>query len=172
MVDDSQPHRRRSVRLVGYRYARPGTCSVTVCTAGWRCILARLDDGYLDLTPTGRIVAEEWLRAPVLRPEVELDAFVVMPNHRHAVLVIGETASERGRVGEFHRPARSLGAVLAGFKSTTTSRVRRLPGWSGRAVWQRGYHEHIVRSEGALANIRACVADNPASWRMDRHNQR
>ena len=159
------------MRLVGYDYAWPGIFYVTVCTAGWRCTLGSLDDGVFASTPVGQIVAEEWLRTPVVRPEVDLDAFVVMPNHLHALLVIGETESERGRSGEFHRAARSLGAVMAGYKSAVTHRVRQLPGWAGRDVWQRGYYEHIVRDDQALDSIRAYIAANPANWRKDKHNR-
>ncbi len=65
----------------------------------------------------------------------------------------------------------SLGAIIAGFKSSVTARINRLRGTPGAPVWQRNYYEHIIRSDRALDAIRRYIAYNPLRWYLDRYNE-
>jgi len=109
----------------------------------------------------GDIVAEEWLRSQELRCEIQLDAFVIMPNHVHGIVIIAD-AKVPGIVGatgpgtkpgicdrsplhigskQAHGPAkRSLGSFIAGFKSVVTKRINRFRKMPGIPVWQRNYY--------------------------------
>lgn len=125
------------------------------------------------LNQYGRIVEEEWLRSQLLRPEVALDAFVVMPDHFHGIVVLSgsdegnpcETAGSANNPGAFlRRHPRSLGSLMAGFKSATTRRINTLRGSPGRAVWQSNYHEHVIRNERELAGIRTYIENNPLKY--------
>ncbi len=123
------------------------------------------------LTDYGRIVSQEWEISAKIRHELTLDAFVVMPNHVHGVVIIKE--SNVGATGESPirrgpRP-RSLGSFLSGFKSATTKRINDLRRTSG-LVWQRNYYEHVIRNEQSLRRIREYIANNPARWDFDREN--
>ena len=65
-------------------------------------------------------------------------------------------------------PRRSLGAIIGSFKSATAKRINALRGTSGAPIWQRNYHEHIIRSDESLNRIRQYILDNPAQWATDR----
>ncbi len=89
---------------------------------------------------------------------VDLDAFVVMPNHVHALLVIVDS----GGKNESHQ---TLGEIIRTFKAVTTYSIRK----AGLVefAWQRNYHEHIVRNERELAGIQQYITDNPSHWLED-----
>jgi len=84
----TQKHHRRSVRLKGYNYAETGAYFVTVCTQNWECLFGGVVDGGMRLNRYGEIVRRCWADIPCHFPGVETDAFVVMPNHVHGILVI------------------------------------------------------------------------------------
>lgn len=85
---DLDRHHRRSVRLRGYDYSQPGAYFVTVCTQDRACLFGAIVNGTVRLNDSGQIVHQEWLRTAKMRPNVELDAFVVMPNHVHGIIRI------------------------------------------------------------------------------------
>jgi putative transposase len=124
------------------------------------------------LTDYGRIVSQEWEISAKIRHELTLDAFVVMPNHVHGVVIIkesnvGATGGSPVRSG----PRRhSLGSFLSGFKSATTKRINNLRHTPGVSVWQRNYYEHVIRNEQSLHRIREYITNNPARWDFDREN--
>jgi REP element-mobilizing transposase RayT len=97
-----------------------------------------------------------------MRRDVELDAFVIMPNHLHGILLLGRS--------EAAPAARPLGAVVRGFKAATTSAIGAAGHALSHPLWQRNYYEHIIRNEESLEAIRAYIADNPAKWAYDRQN--
>ena len=80
--------RRRSIRLRGYDYAQPGAYFVTVCTHQWANIFGDIINGEMILNPLGRVVQDEWLRTAQIRLYVQLDEYVVMPNHLHGIVMI------------------------------------------------------------------------------------
>ena len=143
------------MRLPGYDYAQPGAYFVTICTRDHASLFGAIADGMISLTVRGRIVRNTWLRLPEHYP-VELDAFVVMPNHVHGIIVIPS-------VGAGFKPAPTLSEIVRAFKTFSARRI-------GHPVWQRNFYEHIVRSEAALERIRQYIVDNPARWAFDREN--
>jgi REP element-mobilizing transposase RayT len=106
-------------------------------------------------------VQQGWQELPARFAAVELDAFVVMPNHIHAILVF--SPPDGGAVAP-------LGAVVRGFKSLTAVRVNRLLGRSGEPLWQRDYYDRIVRDDAELDRIRTYIVNNPLQWSLDTEN--
>ncbi|MCP9469504.1 MAG: hypothetical protein NNA31_05825 [Nitrospira sp.] len=88
MKYDPEKHHRRSIRLKGYDYSQDGAYFVTICTHNRVCLFGEVVDGELRLNELGEIVAWTWRDLPNHVPNVELDAFVVMPNHVHGIVVI------------------------------------------------------------------------------------
>ncbi len=84
---DPEPHHRQSVRLDGYDYAEPGPYFVTICTEEHLCLFGEVEDGTMRLNALGEVVKQTWYDLPNHYAHVELDAFVVMPNHVHMVIV-------------------------------------------------------------------------------------
>jgi len=91
---DPERHRRRSMRPKGYDYSQAGAYFVTICTQGRACLFGEVVDGEMRLNDAGRMVVAEWERLPALFPNVVLDAFVVMPNHIHGIVILTDPADD------------------------------------------------------------------------------
>ncbi len=167
-------------RLKDYDYTQNGAYFVTICAHERRRIFGQVADGAMVLNAWGQIVMDEWEQTAIVRPNVALDAFIVMPNHVHGVLIItesvGATRNNVIPVGATRRVAPtsttlqsgSLGAIIGQFKSMVTKRINRLPHAPDHPIWQRNYYEHIIRNEESLNTIRAYIATNPAKWAEDK----
>ena len=172
-------HHHRSLRLRGFDYAEAGAYFVTICAQGRTCLFGDVVDGKMQLNEPGQIVHEEWLRTESIRSEVKLDAFMVMPNHFHGVVVIttpappvGRTSASVGTHGRasLQRAPKSLGSLVAGFKSSATKRINEARSTPGAPVWQRNYCERVIRNERELDAIRQYIVDNPEKWPEDKEN--
>ncbi len=95
MPYDPDKHNRRSIRLPGWDYRRPAAYFVTICAHRRRCLFGEVIDGQVTLDACGRIVVEEWHRSPSIREEIETDAFIVMPNHIHGIVIIAPPDAPR-----------------------------------------------------------------------------
>jgi REP element-mobilizing transposase RayT len=128
----------------------------------------------MKLNQCGKIAFEEWLQSSQRRTSVVLEEFAVMPNHFHAIVMKVESeqidSPNDGQCEQFGRPTSdSLPSIIRGFKSRTTSLISRLPIHLGHPLWQRGYHEHVIRDESELQNIREYIKNNPLRWRLDKY---
>lgn len=177
-------HHRRSLRLKGYDYAQAGAYFITICTNERKCLFGKVVDGEMRLNDTGRIVAEEWIKSAEIRREIEMDEWVVMPNHIHGIVIITTEVGAHGRAPQppdvsstvtqgrssLYRPPKSLGSLIAGFKSAVTKRINAQRGTPGTPVWQSNYYEHIIRNEVSLDRIRNYIVNNPLQWALDCEN--
>jgi REP element-mobilizing transposase RayT len=116
MAYDPEIHHRKSIRLRGYDYSAPGRYFVTICAQEKACLFGGIASGQIELNDYGRIVENVWKELPLHFPLVELDRFVVMPNHFHAIAVIVDPRAKRVGAG-FPRPdsEQSETGVGAGF---------------------------------------------------------
>ena len=92
---DPTKHHRRSIRLKGYDYSTPGAYFVTLLVKNRECILSEINEGEIKLSVLGEIVNQCWHDVPTRFPSVELDAFVIMPNHVHGIIVLTDGAGVR-----------------------------------------------------------------------------
>jgi REP element-mobilizing transposase RayT len=163
------------LRLPDYEYAQSGAYFVTLCTKDRVFLFGSIVDEWMHLNAAASMI-ERWCReVPVKFPTIELDAFVVMPNHVHIILLIEmsalmERTEERG--GHAGPP---LPEVVQWFKTMTTNayiRGVKEHGWArfDGSLWQRRYYEHIVRNEAELMTIREYILNNPPRWALDREN--
>jgi len=177
MTYDPHNHHRRSIRLKGYDYARAGAYFVTICTRNRECLFGEVVDGKLWLNDAGRIVADVWEWLGIQYDYVELDEWVVMPNHLHGIIVI---VDDDRRGGSRTAPTRTaptpptqrkpIGRLVGAFKTVSTKHINEHRGTPGVPVWQRNYYEHIIRNDPSLQRIRAYIANNPLRWHHDREN--
>ena len=165
-------HHRRSIRLKGYDYSQAGLYFVTICVQNGMYLFGDVVDGKMVLNEYGKITKNEWLKTTELRKNVQLHQFVVMPNHFHAIIEITENVvmsdvgancirpneNETDNLGECNSPLRSpsqtVGAIVRGYKSAVSRQI-------GFPVWQRNYHEHIIRDRNAHAQIAEYIENNP-----------
>jgi REP element-mobilizing transposase RayT len=182
MSYDHKPPQRRSIRLPMYDYTGAGVYFVTLCVHEGECLLGEVIDGEMHRNDAGQAAWECWQAIPEHFAHVQLDAFVVMPNHLHGLIVITDpprathasplhdpagAAPEPVRSLPHGPPAGSLGAMVGSFKSAASRRINQQRNMPGIPFWQRNYWEHIVRSEEALDRIREYIATNPARWIED-----
>jgi len=167
---------RRSIRLKGYDYSLAGAYFVTIVAWRREMLFGDVVDGKTPqggavvLNEFGQIVREEWEQTAVVRPNVELGEYVIMPNHVHGMLIfVDDGVGATRRVAPVLQP-NSLGAVLGQFKSIVTKRINRLQNVAGRPVWQRNYYEHIIRDEREWENIHRYIESNPSMWAEDEEN--
>jgi REP element-mobilizing transposase RayT len=162
----------RVSRLVHFDYATPAAYSVTICVWKKETILPQVAPDRLRLTEAGHIVGEGWSELLRHYPNVGLDAFVVMPNHVHGIIVLED-------VGAGFKPAPTVPAgrpprrhaipeIVRAFKTFSARRIKELRMSPGRRVWQSGYYDHIVRNDEDLDRIRVYISSNPLRWSMDR----
>lgn len=168
---DSAKRRRKSLRLRNYDYSREGAYFITACSFKRELLFGEVIDAQTQLNDMGRIVAEEWLKSAQVRTEVQLDAWIVMPNHIHGIAILTEGRDGTERPDASSGPhASSLGALMAGFKSSVTKRINSFRGTPGAAVWQRNYYDHVIRNQSSLNRIRKYIAENPVRWPEDPEN--
>jgi REP element-mobilizing transposase RayT len=159
MTYDPNRHHRRSIRLKGYDYSQAGAYYVTICTHNHEPLFAP--------APVGQMTTHWWDEIANKFESTSLDAFVVMPNHIHGIILLHEQPASSEPV--------PLGQVIQWFKTMSTNAyirgVKEL-GWkafTGR-VWQRNYYEHIIRNERALHAIRLYIEANPENWEGDQYH--
>jgi len=169
-------HNRRSIRLPNYNYASDGAYFVTICAHDRNCLFGEIANGQMDLNKNGEIVQTEWIQSAEIRAEIKLDLFVVMPNHFHGIVFLrGDGDFRRGdrpvAPTTKHGPQpKSIGALIAGFKSAVTKRINESRQTPGAIVWQRNYYEHITSNDDDLNRIREYIINNPAKWAEDEDN--
>jgi len=183
---DPDKHHRKSIRIPGYDYSQAGWYFVTVCAFQRQCLFGEIKNGEMKMNDFGRMVEKEWLRTAALRNNVLLDEYIVMPDHFHGIINIfydGRDMLNSGAPGDvgayghtplhnpsFRSPTRNLGAIIRGFKSTTTKHINETRQSPGSSVWQRNYYEHIIRDEIELNQIRQYIRDNPLKWENDKND--
>jgi len=117
----------------------------------------------VQLSSLGRLVDELWQETSTIRPNVHLDAYVIMPNHIHAIVFVPEQLSSSAPRRRLHRDSASLSSLVAGYKSAVTSRARSA-GFTTNTVWQRGFFEHVIRDDAQLERARTYIFENPMRW--------
>ena len=160
--------RRKQLRLKEYDYSQPGAYFVTICTKDRRHLFGGIKGESMHLNPYGRVVQSCWEEIPDHYPQVQLDEFVLMPNHMHGIIVILEDVDTVGaRHASPQRKNNTLGDIVGSFKYAVTKRNNESKGVS---IWQRGFFEHIIRDGKSLDRIREYIATNPQRWQLDREN--
>lgn len=155
-------HQRKSIRLKDYDYSSAGAYFVTICTKDREYLFGEISDGQMGLNDVGRVANKCWCDIPVRFPHVELDAWIIMPNHVPGIInIVGAglalPKSNQGAASS----APTLGDIIRVFKSISAIKVNSILGRTGLSLWQRNYYEHIVRNKKELNQIREYVQNNP-----------
>jgi putative transposase len=180
MVFDPAKHHRRSIRLQGYDYSQKGMYYITICTTHRVCLFGHVKERKMWLNEAGQMVHTVWNDMSMHYLEIEIDAFVVMPNHVHAIIILVGGAASCNQSGQPQGVAPttttlSLADVVHRYKTLTTKLYTdgvKKNGWLPFAgkLWQRNYYENIIRNEESLNLIREYINNNPMQWRLDRDN--
>jgi REP element-mobilizing transposase RayT len=179
------PKRRRSLRLRGYDYSQPGAYFVTICTRKRLPIFGRVDQGKMLLNNCGKIATRKWEQLDERFPEIEIDEFIVMPDHMHGIVIISDVGAIHtgGAIHELPRQqdeietnspiARrrmTLPMVIGFYKMNTAKAINIANDTRGTHVWQRNYYEHIIRNQHSLNRISRYIQENPIKWSIGPEN--
>jgi REP element-mobilizing transposase RayT len=184
MSHDPQRHHRRSIRLKGYDYTQAGAYFITLCVQDRECLFGDVVNGEMQLSEAGQIAADTWTWLATQYAYADLDAWVIMPNHMHGILVIHDdddvvVVGGGGRGGSRTAPTmqtapattlpkrKPLGRLIGAYKTVSTKHINLLRNTTGAIIWQRNYYEHIIRNEASYQRIRDYMVDNPAQWELD-----
>ena len=146
--DNEKYPNRKNPRLNGYDYSTANYYFVTVCTDGKVCLFGNPGEE----NPC-RIIAEHGaLKIPEHYPGVTVDKMVVMPNHVHMVLILDGTTA-------------TLDKIVGSYKAYVTKEIHKIQ--PGIVVWQKSFHDHIIRNEEGYRNIWSYIDSNPQNWDKD-----
>ncbi len=176
------PHpERKKIRLPNYDYSQPGAYFVTTCVKNRQCVFGNIHNGQMQLNEYGKIVQEQWEWLHQQYPYLQMDAFVVMPNHFHAILIIvgnGRNHSQQydtvrnvvgnGRDRSLQCKIKPVPELMGAFKTRSSKFIHQL-GFAD-FQWQKSYYDHIIRNEHSLNRIRQYIVDNPQKWELDIEN--
>ena len=169
MMDSYQKQSsRRQTRLKDYDYAHPGAYFMTICTKERHCLFGEIDNEEMKINDYGEIVRQSWLDLRQHYPNVQLDAFVIMPNHVHGLVFLEDVGAgfKPAPTGKHH----PLPEIIRAFKTFSARHINKLRHSAGKPVWQRNYYEHVIRRDESLAKIREYIEYNPLRWALDREN--
>lgn len=174
----SMAHHRRSVRLVDFHYAGGYAYLVTICTHYRQARFGDICDGVVRLSADGKIAERCWLAIPTHFPQVGIDAYTFQPDHLHGIVWIGatRTVGPQPTARASHAvplppdvplPARRFGHLVPGslpviIRAYKAAVSRALTPGHG-PVWQRGYHESVLRHPGQLARARQYISGHLAT---------
>ena len=187
-------YRILSARLQNWDYGAAALYFITICTQNRVCYFGDVWNGHMQLSETGKIVESEWEKTFEIRQDMNVwqGECVVMPNHFHAIIGIGENqyntvrgAADDGVDGrdamhrvstghantdatpknQFGPQSKNLASIIRGFKSAVTMGARNIvPGFQ----WQSRFYDHIIRNDNAHKRISEYIINNPANWNNDK----
>ena len=197
-------YRIASIRMKNYDYSSNGAYFITIVTKNREHFFGEVVNdknglSYVSLSEIGKIVWDEWLKTPKIRPYMNLTMmeFVVMPNHIHGIIYIGknefntndgvavdgDAISRRDAMhrvstnteykNKFEPQRKNLASIIRGFKSAVTTKSRKLNtknGISNNFSWQSRFHDRIIRNKNELNRIRNYIIKNPEMWNRDNNN--
>jgi REP element-mobilizing transposase RayT len=177
VILNKEKYHRRSLRLKGYDYSQPGTYFITICTKNRECLLGEIKNGKIILNEFGEIAKSEWIKSSIIRKEIKLDEFMIMPNHIHGIIIIDHGtpivvvgANGCSPLRDFRMESKSISSFVAGYKSSVTKQINILRKLPKISLWQRNYYEHIIRNETELNILREYIVNNPLKWDEDEEN--
>jgi REP element-mobilizing transposase RayT len=158
----TSPPRRKSLRLPGYDYSQTGAYFVTICVKSRECLFGAVISEEMIVNELGRIVQSYWQNLANHFSHIDLDYFMVMPNHLHGIIFLVGAGSPR--------PQLPLGNLIGYFKFQVTKKINEFLKTPSTQIWQRGFYEHVIRNEESLNRIREYIMTNPSRWYLDREN--
>ena len=149
--------KRKNIRLEGHDYSQAGYYFITICVKDGHGMLSSIDVGANCVRPIlseiGKIIEKEIDVLSNTYEGIAVDKYVIMPNHIHMIVVI---IPNPGRT-QF---APTISRIIKQFKGSVTKQV-------GFSIWQRSYHDHIIRSESDYQRIWQYIEENPLKWAED-----
>ena len=174
-------YRVESIRLKEWEYSNPWWYYVTINTKNHVEWFGKIEKERMKTNKIGELVEKEWKLNKVVRKNIDLDFYVIMPNHIHGIIIIDEKVETTGpvvsnknsnetmqRIVSTTLRPNSLGSIIGQFKSVCTKQIHAM-GYKNFA-WQPRYYDRIIRNNKELFNIRKYIDENPLKWYYEKDN--
>jgi putative transposase len=167
---------RKQIRLPNYDYSENGYYFITICSKNRENLFGNSVGALLacarELSICGQIIERQWLDLPNQYDDVELDEYVIMPNHIHGILILNNRSPAGLRAQASSAP--TISQIIRSFKSRSSMEYLKFINEnnlnvSGK-IWQRSFYDHVIRNERSLNAIRQYILDNPFNWEQDIEN--
>lgn len=174
-------YRVHTARANWWDYGKDGIYFITICTQNREHYFGEIKDGAMNLSEIGQIAQKCWNEIPNHFPFTHLEAFVVMPNHVHGILVIDKTTHKNSnrietqhlvsqklketQPNKFGPQSNNLASVIRGYKVGVTKNARQI---HADFSWQSSYHEHIIKDLKSYDTILDYIENNPQNWEKDK----
>jgi REP element-mobilizing transposase RayT len=152
---------RKQNRLSRYDYSQPGYYFVTICTSNRHEFFGSVETGIMSLSEAGKIANEVWLRTPKVYQNIDIDEYVVMPNHLHGVVIIKPGEQATG----LHY---NLSRIIGSYKNVVAKDIH--TNCDINFGWQPSFYDHVIRNNEGLDKIREYIRNNALKWALDRNN--
>jgi putative transposase len=171
---------RKQTRIKDFSYTAGGIYHIVIGTYDKLPLLGTIINAEMHLSEIGNSVVDSWWYLSELYSNIALDEYTIMPNHIHALLIIqgagaykkeyqhNQTLTDDEEVKELSPKICSIPDIVRDFKSYTSHLFYQKWKFS---LWQRGYYEHIIRSDAELENARKYIRENIGDWKYDEYNQ-
>lgn len=149
--------KRKPHRLPNFYYNTPGAYFITICTKDRKNLFwedVGVSIARPQLTPWGEIADKAISQIPKHYPAISVDHYVIMPNHIHLLLQINTDADGRPMV------VPTISVVVQQLKGVITKQI-------GQSVWQKSFHDHVIRGDADYLKIWEYIDNNPAKWEED-----
>jgi len=188
MKSNPNLHLNRSKRMVEYDYSRPGRYYITQCTQNRAYLFGDVVNKEMYLSVCGRIVKQELLKLPEYHCRIVLHEWVIMPDHVHAIIELGDYGYNNGvavTAGQFHeidlpkivpqqpltpeqyrlsRRNMLIPKIMGKFKMQTSKQINIARNTAGRKNWQTDYDDRIIRNDAEYQRIVEYIRNNPGAW--------
>jgi REP element-mobilizing transposase RayT len=176
--------RIESARNSNWDYSSPGRYFVTICTDADIHWFGKIEKYKMHLSKLGEIADKYWQEIPLHHKNVELDNYIIMPNHIHSIIVLkgkrkrderqshvcssrdvacNVSTNDNNRcMSKISPKSESLSTIIRSYKSSVTKSAH-LSGYK-HFKWQPRFYDHIVRDKRELYTIRRYIANNPEKW--------
>lgn len=165
-----------SARLKSWDYSTPWWYYVTINTKRHKEYFGEIEFDKIKLNVLGEVADLFWKEIPTHFKNVELDSYIIMPNHIHGIIIINDcsrdvacnvSTKKENIFSNISPKANSLSAIIRSFKSAVSKQIHEIgyPNFS----WQSRFYDRIILNEKELLNIRKYIEQNPLRWELDKN---
>ena len=181
-------YRIKSIRLPDWNYGSDGAYFITICVKNRKCVFGEIINGKMGLSKIGGMVQKYWCEIPHHFENIQLDEFIIMPNHVHGIVIIGDSrcrdAINRVSTNEINNCERNIGGITKHHNPMLSKSLSTIVRWyKGRCKfeinkiqnkiffqWQPRFQERIIRNDRELNNKRQYIINNALQWESDKNN--
>lgn len=164
-------YRISSTRMPGWDYGSSGLYFITICVKDRVRYFGDMDEtqgiSSIQISEMGSVAHDNWLQIPQFHPYVELDEFVIMPDHIHGILFINKPDKDTWELNKFGSQSKNLASIIRGYKSS----VKKYATLNDIEFnWQPSYYDRVIRNEVEYGRVREYIYYNPEQWLANQDN--